>query len=109
VVPRALDSFSTVSRASGLSSCFALPDALWAVPRAPVPVLMFCALGIVLGGTEGERSSFHVLRSRTHFRRYRGRWVPFAFFLLSDSFSTVLRASSFIFIFCAPVLFLGGT
>jgi hypothetical protein len=34
------------------------------------------APGLVLGGTEGVRSRFHVLRSRTRFRRYRGCRVP---------------------------------
>jgi hypothetical protein len=58
-------------------SCFALPDSFSAVPRASGPVFMICAPGLVFGGTEGVVSRFHVLRSRTHFRRYRGRRVPF--------------------------------
>jgi hypothetical protein len=44
-------------------SCFALPDSFWSVLRAPDPVFIFCALGPVLGGTEGARSNFHILRS----------------------------------------------
>jgi hypothetical protein len=38
---------------------------------------MFCAPGLIFGGTEGVGSRFHVLRARTHFRRYRGRPIPF--------------------------------
>jgi Plant mobile domain len=38
-------------------------------------------------------SRFHVLRAPTHFRRYRGRQVPFSCFALLDSFSAVPRAS----------------
>jgi hypothetical protein len=34
-------------------SCFALPDSFWTVPRASVPVFMFCAPGLVFGGNEG--------------------------------------------------------
>jgi hypothetical protein len=50
-------------------SCFVLPNPFSAVPRVPGPVFMFCALGPIIGGTEGIRSSFHVLRFRTRFRR----------------------------------------
>jgi hypothetical protein len=71
---------------------------------------MFCAPGAVFGSTEAsgpvfyvlcsifvrtERvgSRFHVLRSRIHFRRYRGRRVPF---------SAVPTASGPVFLICAP-------
>jgi hypothetical protein len=70
---------------------------------------MFCAPGLVFGGTEGVGSRFHVLRARTHFRRYRGCRVPFSGFALPDSFSAVSRASGPVFIFCAPGLVFGGT
>jgi hypothetical protein len=70
---------------------------------------MFCASGLVFGGTEGVRSRFHVLRSRTHFQRYRGRRVPFSCFARPDSFSAVPRASYPFFMFCAPGLVFGGT
>jgi hypothetical protein len=63
---------------------------------------MFCAPGLVFGGTEGVRSRFHVLRFLTHFWRYRGPRVPFSCFALADSFSTVPRASAPVFMFCAP-------
>jgi hypothetical protein len=85
-------------------SCFMLPYSFWVVPRALGPVLMFCAPGPVLGDTKGARSSFHLLRSRTRFERYRGRHVPFSCFALSYSFSTVPRASGPVFMFCAPGL-----
>jgi hypothetical protein len=83
-------------------SCFALRDSFSTVPGASCPVFMFCAPGLIFGGTECVVSRFHVLRSRTHFRRYRRRQVPFSNFALRYSFSTVPRASSLIFMFCAP-------
>jgi hypothetical protein len=86
-------------------SCFARPDSFSAVLRVPSPVFMFCAPIVVCGGTEGIRSRFHVLRSRTHFRRYQRRQVPFSCFALPDSFSAVPRASGPVFMFCAPDLF----
>jgi hypothetical protein len=76
-------------------SCFAQPGIVFAVPRASWPILMFCAPGHVFAGTEGIGSRFHVVRSLTRFRRYRG---------LRVSFSVVLRASCLDFMFCAPCL-----
>jgi hypothetical protein len=70
---------------------------------------MFCAPGLVFGGTEGVGSRLHFLRAQTHFRLYRGRQVPFSSFAILDSFSAVPRASGPVFMFCAPGLFLGGT
>jgi hypothetical protein len=70
---------------------------------------MFCSPGLVLGGTEGDKSYFHVLRSRTYFGMYRGRGVPFSCFKLPYSFWVVPRVMSFVFIFCAPEIILGGT
>jgi hypothetical protein len=78
-------------------SCFALPGTFSAVRRASVLIFMFCAPGLIFGGTEGVRSSFHILRSRARFRRYRGHWVPFSYFALPESFSAVPRASSLVF------------
>jgi hypothetical protein len=66
------------------------------------PVFMFCASGLIFGGTECVGSRFHVLRSRTHFRRYGGRQVPFSCFARPNSFSTVSRVSGPVFVFCAP-------
>jgi hypothetical protein len=85
-------------------SCFALPDSLSVVTRASGPVFMICAPELIFDGTEGVVSRFHVLRARTHFRRYRGRRVPFSCFVVPDSFSAVPRASNLDFMFCAPVL-----
>jgi hypothetical protein len=90
-------------------SCFARPDSFSAVPRASGPVYMFCAPGLVFGGNEGVGSRFHVLRSRTHFWRYRWRRIPFSCFVLPNSFSVVPRASAPVFMFCAPELIYGGT
>jgi hypothetical protein len=90
-------------------SCFALPDSFSAVPTSSGPVFMFCAPGLVFVGTEGVGSRFHVLRSRTLFRRYRGRRVLFSCFALPDTFSTVPTASGHVFMFCAPGLVFGGT
>jgi hypothetical protein len=90
-------------------SSFALPDSFSAVPRASYPVFMFCALERIFSGTEVVGSIFHVLRSRTHFRRYRGRRVPFSCFVLLDSFSALPWASGPVFMFFAPGLVFGGT
>jgi hypothetical protein len=70
---------------------------------------MICALGLVFGGTEGVVSRFHVLRYRTHFRRYRGRRIVFSCFARPDSFSVVPRAFDPDFMFCAPTLVFGST
>jgi hypothetical protein len=70
-------------------SCFALPDSFSALPRASGPVFKFCAPRLIFGGTEGVGSHFHILRSRTRFRRYRVCRVPFSCFALPDSLSVV--------------------
>jgi hypothetical protein len=90
-------------------SCFALLDSFWVVPSASGPVFMFCAPVLIFDCTKGVRSRLHVLCARTHFRRYRGRRVPFSCFELPDSFSTVPRASSPFFMFCATRLIFGCT
>jgi hypothetical protein len=103
-------------------SCFALADLFSVVPRASGIVFMFCAPGHVFGGTKGIGSRFHVLRSRTRFRQYRGCHVSFSYFTLPDSFSAVTRAcnpvlmfsavprvSGPFFMFCAPGIIFGGT
>jgi hypothetical protein len=89
-------------------SSFALPDSFSAVPSASGPVFTFCMPVLVFSGTDGVGSHFHVLRSRTRFRRYRGRWDPFSSFARPDTFSAVPRASGPVFMFCAPGLVLGG-
>jgi hypothetical protein len=66
------------------SSCFALPDSFSALPWALGPVFIFCAPRLVLGGSKGVGSRYHVFRARTLFRRYRGRWVPFSCFTCPD-------------------------
>jgi hypothetical protein len=70
---------------------------------------MYCGSGLVFSGTEGVGSRFHVLRARTHFRRYRGRRVPFSGFARPDSFLAVPSASGPVFMFCAPGLIFDGT
>jgi hypothetical protein len=90
-------------------SCFVPPYSFSTVPRASGPVFMFCASGLVFGGTEGVVSRFHVFCSRTRFRRYRTRRVLFSCFLLPDSFSAVSWASDLVFMFCATGLVFGGT
>jgi hypothetical protein len=57
-------------------SCFARPESYAAVRRALGPVLMFCAPGLIFGGTKGVGTRFHILRARTRFRRCLVRWVP---------------------------------
>jgi hypothetical protein len=109
-------------------SCFALSDSFSAVPRVWGPVFMFCTPGLVFGGTEGVGSRFHVLRSRTrfrryrgvgsrfhdlgartHFRRYRGCQISISGFALPDWFSAVSGSYGPVFMFCAPGIVFGGT
>jgi hypothetical protein len=111
-----------------LFSCFALPDSFLAVPRVSGPVFMFGVPVLIFGGSEGIGSHFHVLCSRhvfsgmegvgtrfyvlcsrTRFWRCEGRWVPFSCFALLDSFSSFLRASGLVFMFCVHILVCGGT
>jgi hypothetical protein len=84
-----------------------LPDSFSAVPRASGPFFMFCAPGLIFGGTKGVGSRFHVLRDCTHFRRYRGRRVPFSYFARPDSFSAVPWVSGPVFTFCSQGLVFG--
>jgi hypothetical protein len=90
-------------------SSFARPDSFSAVPRASVPIFTFCPPRLIFDGTESVGSRFHILRARTHFRRYRGRPVLFSSFERPDSFSAVPRASGPVIMFCAPELVFGGT
>jgi hypothetical protein len=85
-----------------LFSYFSGPDSFSAVQTTSGPVFMFCAHGLVFGCTECVRSRFHVLRSRTHFRRDRGRGVPFSCFVLPNSFSAVPRVSGLFSCFARP-------
>jgi hypothetical protein len=81
------NSFWAVPRAPALIFMFCAPRLIFRGTEGPV--FMFYAPGLVLGGTEGvgsnfnvllslfefgryRRSCFHVLRSRTRFRRYCG-------------------------------------
>jgi hypothetical protein len=90
-------------------SCFALPDSFSAVSRTLGPIFLFCALELLVGGTDGVGFPFHVLRSRNRFRRYRGRPIPFSSFPLPNMFLAVPRASGPIFMFCTPGLLFDGT
>jgi hypothetical protein len=90
-------------------SCFALPNSFSAVPRVLGPVFLFCSPGLIFGGSEGVRCSFHVLRSQTFFRRYRGCRVAFSCFTLPESFSAVPKASVPVFMFFAPGLIFDGS
>jgi hypothetical protein len=90
-------------------SCFKLPDSFSAVSSASGPIFIFCATGLIFGGTEGVRSRFHVFRSRTCFRQCGGRRVPFSCFAIHDTFSVVSGASGPVFIFCDPEHVFGGT
>jgi hypothetical protein len=85
------------------------PYSFSTVPRTSGPIFIFCASELIFNGTEGVGSYFHVLRFRTHFGQYRGRWVQFSYFALSASFSTEPRASGPVFMFCAPRLISSGT
>jgi hypothetical protein len=91
-----------------LFSYFASPNSCSTVPRASGLIFMFCARRVVFGGTVRVGSCFHILRARTHFRRYRGRRVPFSCFALTDSFSAVSMALGPFLMFCASELVFGG-
>jgi hypothetical protein len=78
-----------------LFSYFALSDPFWEVPMASGTIFMICAFRLVSGGTEGVDSHFHVFRSRTYFRRYRGYRVPFSCFALPNSFCMVPKGIGF--------------
>jgi hypothetical protein len=54
--------------------------------------------GLIFGGIDGVGSRFHILRSGTHFWRYRGRGVPFSCFALTDPFLAILSASGPVFV-----------
>jgi hypothetical protein len=92
-----------------LISCFALPNSFSTVPRVPGLILMFCAPELIFDDTEGAGFYFHILRSQTSFRRYRGCRVPFSCFKLPDTFSAVPRASGLVFMCCVPGLIFEGT
>jgi hypothetical protein len=109
VVLRARTRFWWYRRRRVPFSSFALRDSFWAVRRASGPVIIFCAPGHVIGSSEGVGSCFLFLRTRTRFRRFRGRRVPFSCFALRDTFSAVSRASCPVFMFCAPGLVFGST
>jgi hypothetical protein len=119
-VLRARTRFSFVPRASCPVFMFCAPGLISAIPSVSCPVFMFCAPGHVFGITAGIGSRFHVLLCQTRFRRYRGRQLPFSYFVLLDSvsfscfalpdtFSAVRKASTPVFMFCAPGLIFGGT
>jgi hypothetical protein len=100
------DSFGTVPKVVGPVFMFCAPEIVWGGPRASGPIFKFCAHGHIFGGTEGVGSHFHVSHSRTRFRRYRWRRVPFSCFVLPNPFWAVSRASGAVFTFCAPRLIL---
>jgi hypothetical protein len=80
-----------------------------AVPRVPSIIFMFCAPGVVSRGTESVKYRFHILRSRTHFRREPRASGPVFMFSRPDSFSAGPRALCPIFMFCASGLVFGST
>jgi hypothetical protein len=86
-----------------------LPDTFLAVPRASGPVIKFRAPELIFDGTEAVRSRFHILRSASRFRLYRGRWGSISCFALLDTFWALSRASGTVFKFCAPeLIFIGN-
>jgi hypothetical protein len=87
---------------------FLLPYSFSAVSRVSSPILIFCTPRLILCDTKGIRSTFHVLCSQTHFRRYWGWDVQFSCFAryrgLPNSFWAVPTTPVLIFIFCTPGL-----
>jgi hypothetical protein len=90
-------------------SSFVLSDTFSAARRASGPVFVFCSPRHVFGGAEGVESCFHVWRSQTRFRRFRGCRVPFSCFASPLSFSSVPRASGLVFLFCAAGIVFDGS
>jgi hypothetical protein len=88
-------------------SCFALPDMFFAVPSVSGHIIKSCAPGLIFGGPEGEGFRFHILRVGSSLCRYRGCWVSFSCFALTNTFSTVQIVSGPDFMFCAPLLVFG--
>jgi hypothetical protein len=80
-----------------LFSCFALPNLFLTITREPGRVFMFRAPRLIFDCSEGVGSHFRVLRTRTHFRRYRGRRVSFSYFPLPNTFRAEPRAPNPIF------------
>jgi hypothetical protein len=80
------ESLSAAPRASTPVFMFCVPDSFLAVRRASAPVFMFCAPGLICSGTERVGCHYQVLRSRIHFRRYRGCRISFSCFARPDSF-----------------------
>jgi hypothetical protein len=70
--------------------------------------MFFCSWTYFFSGTEGVGSPFHILRARTHFRRYRGHLISFSYFAIPGTFSVIRRASCLDFMFCAPGLIFSG-
>jgi hypothetical protein len=103
------NSLSAVPRLSAPVFMFCAPGLIFDGTEGVAPVFMFCSPIIIFGDTEGVRSRFQALRTRTRFRRYRGRRVPFSCFAYPESFSAVPRASAPFFMFCASGLIFGGT
>jgi hypothetical protein len=99
------DSFGAETRASSLVFLLYAPRLVFDIPRTLGLVYMFCAPVLIFGGTDCAVSRLYVLHSRTHFLR---RQVQFSCFALTNSFSTIPRASGPVFIFCAPKLIFGG-
>jgi hypothetical protein len=85
-------------------SSYACPDCI----ESSGPVFMFCAPEYVFAVAAGVGSCFHVLRTRTRFRRYRRRRAPFSCIAIPVPFSAVRRALDTVFRFCMPVLIFGG-
>jgi hypothetical protein len=104
----ALGLVSAVPRVSALFSCFALPDSISTVPRGSGPIFMFCAPGLIFGGTKGVGSRFHDSQARIRFQRYLGGRVPFSCFACPDSIWAVSSVSGPVFMFCAPGLIFHG-
>jgi hypothetical protein len=95
--------------AGGVGSRFncCAPGLIFVGTKGVTSRLMFPALEHVLGGTESFGSRFLILRSRTHFRRYRGCQAPCL--AHPDSFLGVSRASGPGFKFYAPGIVFGVT
>jgi hypothetical protein len=96
--------FSAVLRASDPLFMVCTHRLVLAVLKALGPLFLFYAPGLIFSDTKGAEPTFHVLGSRTLFRRYRCHRIYFSCFTLPDSFLAVPRAPNPLLMLCAPEL-----
>jgi hypothetical protein len=100
---------SAVPRERGLVFIFCVPTLFFGDLRVPGLILMFYIAKLGFNSTKRVGSSVHVLRPRTHFRRYEWHRVQFLCFALLHLFSTVSKELGQVLMFSAAGLIYCGT